>query len=171
MSPAQPHNGMQFSTVDHARDNCAATYKGGWWYASCHVANLNGRYLSDCGQDCLSCTGIETAGDCDRRETCNNDELCSKSLGTIFGRREEGHHIICEACCNNTRYCNGELRCDPVIKQNYTHLPRECSEIIPSNLTSGIYNIYPFNSHIAVPVFCDMTTENKSWTVTYIVFG
>lgn len=46
MNPAQPHNGMQFSTVDHARDNCAATYKGGWWYASCHVANLNGRYLS-----------------------------------------------------------------------------------------------------------------------------
>ncbi|XP_076085486.1 microfibril-associated glycoprotein 4-like isoform X1 [Mytilus galloprovincialis] len=145
--------------------------------------------IINCGQDCLSCTGIETAGDCDRRETCNNDEvcfkqkysttsgkvlfdfgcsksqLCSKSLGTIFGRREEGHHIICEACCNNTRYCNGELRCDPVIKQNYTHLPRECSEIIPSNLTSGIYNIYPFNSHIAVPVFCDMTTENKSWTV------
>lgn len=35
--------------------------------------------IVDCGQDCLSCTGIETAGDCDRRETCNNDEV----LGTF----------------------------------------------------------------------------------------
>lgn len=40
---------MQFSTfdhdVDHATGNCAAQYKGGWWYANCFTANLNGKYL------------------------------------------------------------------------------------------------------------------------------
>ena len=43
------HNGSSFSTRDQDNDqwddNCAVSYKGGWWYKSCHLSNLNGEYL------------------------------------------------------------------------------------------------------------------------------
>ncbi|XP_071127056.1 uncharacterized protein [Mytilus edulis] len=40
------HNGLMFSTKDSDHDvdagrNCAARYKGGWWYKNCYYANLN----------------------------------------------------------------------------------------------------------------------------------
>ena len=44
------HSGMNFSTYDQDNDaynaNCAVSFKGAWWYKSCHYANLNGKYLS-----------------------------------------------------------------------------------------------------------------------------
>jgi len=42
------HNGKMFSTYDADSDtsgsNCASTYRGAWWYSSCHSSNLNGEY-------------------------------------------------------------------------------------------------------------------------------
>ncbi|GFQ88856.1 techylectin-5A [Trichonephila clavata] len=43
------HNNKKFSTKDRDNDSyegqCAVTYKGAWWYSSCHSSNLNGLYL------------------------------------------------------------------------------------------------------------------------------
>ena len=41
------HNNMYFSTFDRDNDqnsggNCAASYRGAWWYKSCFATNLNG---------------------------------------------------------------------------------------------------------------------------------
>uniref|UniRef100_A0ABM0MXI0 Fibrinogen-like protein A-like n=1 Tax=Saccoglossus kowalevskii TaxID=10224 RepID=A0ABM0MXI0_SACKO len=42
------HRNHSFSTIDSDNDidngNCAAAYKGAWWYQSCHHSNLNGPY-------------------------------------------------------------------------------------------------------------------------------
>ena len=43
------HNGRKFSTYDVDNDNhsgmsCAFTFKGAWWYGSCHESNLNAEY-------------------------------------------------------------------------------------------------------------------------------
>lgn len=53
LHPSSIYNltGMQFSTfdADHdmTRDNCAATYEGGWWFNACHGAFLNGPWLPE----------------------------------------------------------------------------------------------------------------------------
>nr|XP_039317464.1 ficolin-2 [Saimiri boliviensis boliviensis] len=43
------HNNQSFSTKDQDNDlhtqSCAVMYQGAWWYKTCHVSNLNGRYL------------------------------------------------------------------------------------------------------------------------------
>ena len=40
------HSGAPFSTSDNDNDkwpmNCAAVFKGAWWYTACHSSNLNG---------------------------------------------------------------------------------------------------------------------------------
>ena len=42
---------MKFSTLDRDNDigpdrHCVIDFKGAWWYAACHVSNLNGQYLA-----------------------------------------------------------------------------------------------------------------------------
>jgi hypothetical protein len=49
MSAQTMHNHMPFSTFDSDNDNrfydnCAQTFKSGWWFNSCFQANLNGIY-------------------------------------------------------------------------------------------------------------------------------
>lgn len=47
--------GMQFSTFDADHDmstgNCAANYKGGWWFNFCHGAFLNGPWFPESWTD------------------------------------------------------------------------------------------------------------------------
>ena len=56
------HRDMAFSTKDRDNDisstspHCAEAYKGGWWYESCHLSNLNGRYLM--GQHSYHAQGV-----------------------------------------------------------------------------------------------------------------
>ncbi|CAG2192742.1 unnamed protein product [Mytilus edulis] len=65
-----------------------------------------GKYTGNAegGQECLSCTAMESADDCDHRIQCGDNEACSQSVGTIFGRRSEGHHVICTLCCYDSRF-------------------------------------------------------------------
>ncbi|XP_064471305.1 techylectin-5A-like [Ornithodoros turicata] len=54
-------NGAKFSTQDKDNDasgsNCAAIYKGAWWYQYCHSSNLNGMNYN--GQHSTYADGIE----------------------------------------------------------------------------------------------------------------
>ena len=43
------HRGQPFTTKDQdndnaSKENCARSFKGAWWYTSCHSSNLNGLY-------------------------------------------------------------------------------------------------------------------------------
>ena len=41
--PSRPVNGMKFSTSDNDKsiNNCAVTWKSGWWHNNCYAINLN----------------------------------------------------------------------------------------------------------------------------------
>ena len=54
------HHEAPFSTKDQDNDpddrKCAEIFKGGWWYNTCHRANLNGLYRH--GNHANACEGI-----------------------------------------------------------------------------------------------------------------
>ena len=45
------HSGQMFTTYDQDHDkrgdNCAVSFRGGWWYKGCHRVHLNGEYLGE----------------------------------------------------------------------------------------------------------------------------
>eukprot|EP00795_Rhopilema_esculentum_P000510 gene510-10190_t len=41
------HNDKMFATKD--KSYCASRFKGAWWYAACHISNLNGLHPSNDG--------------------------------------------------------------------------------------------------------------------------
>ena len=44
------HNNQQFSTYDSVTPSrCAVSFRGGWWYNSCHDSNLNGLHTVSAG--------------------------------------------------------------------------------------------------------------------------
>ncbi|CAG2205741.1 unnamed protein product [Mytilus edulis] len=60
------HNGCKFSTMDQDNDpnsdNCAKRAKGGWWYKSCHVSNLNGIHEKGMSDEWTSVTWSKSGG-------------------------------------------------------------------------------------------------------------
>lgn len=56
--------GTRFTTYDYDvdtwPDNCAVSFKGGWWYLNCHSANPNGLYLN--GPHASYADGIQWGG-------------------------------------------------------------------------------------------------------------
>ncbi|VDI67605.1 Hypothetical predicted protein, partial [Mytilus galloprovincialis] len=141
------------------------------------------------GTICLSCSGVETKEQCSHLETCRNDEICfihkyltesgaqQFDLGCTYpelcakwkpafalGKRlAEGHHMVCQGCCNSTNVCNLNTPCDIAVNHNTSiikRVPRECEDI--NNTKSGVYTIYP-DSYTPRRAFCIMTKTEK-WT-------
>ncbi|EPQ11195.1 Ficolin-2 [Myotis brandtii] len=54
------HNNSLFTTKDQDNDgastNCAEIYQGAWWYYSCYMSHLNGRYIG--GSHASNANGI-----------------------------------------------------------------------------------------------------------------
>ncbi|XP_078699848.1 angiopoietin-related protein 1-like [Branchiostoma floridae x Branchiostoma belcheri] len=58
------NNGQMFSTVDRDNDSWSGGScsqgrgQAGWWFRSCSVVSLNGRYLGNCGNSCPPRQGV-----------------------------------------------------------------------------------------------------------------
>ncbi|CAG2197144.1 unnamed protein product [Mytilus edulis] len=128
--------------------------------------------LKYCGRICLSCSGVESVGECSDVEICADDEFCvSGNSGSVFGKRLTGHHILCHNCCNNTNVCNIRSLCGSDTCSSHqtkdSKLPRECDDL--SNVTTGINTIYPDGIN-PVQVYC-IVANNEKWTLMkYLLF-
>ncbi|VDI43241.1 Hypothetical predicted protein [Mytilus galloprovincialis] len=145
--------------------------------------------ISNCGRICLSCSGVESVGECSDVEICADDEVCftqkyqtptkqhlfdygcsyhqfcvSGNSGSVFGKRLTGHHILCHNCCNNTNVCNIRSLCGSDTCSSHetkeSKLPRECDDL--SNATTGINTIYSDGIN-PVQVYCIVANSEK-WT-------
>lgn len=150
---------------------------------------LNTIQICDGGQTCASCSESENEEPCQHFIACGDDEecyvhnytsesgydyrdygcistqACSHQLGPIIGKRAEGRHVKCMACCNETQLCNLQLNCD-ISTSAGVQLPRDCSGIPHPNRQSGSHVIYPYGVQaLPVTVFCEFDSSNNAWTV------
>ena len=124
-------------------------------------------HQTDAEQECSSCSGIQLFEVCHNSIKSNNDETCymhqystksdeelfdlgcvtsqgcSHSLQPIFGKRAEGHHLKCMACCNDTALCNKNLKCKGNASLGVA-LPKDCPELVLPHYWNGSYTIYPY---------------------------
>ncbi|MEJ1271706.1 fibrinogen C domain containing 1 [Cricetulus griseus] len=79
------HSGMRFTTKDrdsdHSENNCAAFYRGAWWYRNCHTSNLNGQYLR--GAHASYADGIEWSSWTGWQYSLKFSEMKMRSLHTL----------------------------------------------------------------------------------------
>ncbi|KAJ8033289.1 Zonadhesin [Holothuria leucospilota] len=98
--------------------------------------------------------------DCSSRCTCINDVLTCEYYHC-------SQHAYCEVR-NNVRMCY----CDNHFVgngQTCTSTRGDCLDLYNAgNRNSGVYNIFPTGwSDTSFPVYCDMTTEGRGWTVRF----
>ncbi|XP_071789768.1 ficolin-3-like [Asterias amurensis] len=90
------HNGMMFTTKDKDNDlwdsvQCAATYKGGWWYNHCYDTNLNGMYYP------YESTSEEAVMNKKSDEIGNHDGMIFSTVGKDNNHQWDG--AVPELCC------------------------------------------------------------------------
>ena len=146
-------------------------------------------YLCNGGQVCSSCSGVELGEVCHHSIECNKDEKCYMheyttefgdkmfdlgctavqgcyySSEVILGKRsQDGHHLKCMACCNESALCNQNLTCDGNTTAS-TSLPRDCSELIVLSQKNGSHTIYPYGVlYFPVSVYC-IFDASGAWTI------
>ncbi|VDI82487.1 Hypothetical predicted protein [Mytilus galloprovincialis] len=141
---------------------------------------------TEAGQECWLCSSVESARECNHRIQCADKEVCymhhyvtesgteefdygcvsslacSNSMGSIFGRRSEGHHVKCTLCCDS-RLCNDKLNCTNHNEET-SSIPRECADLKVHS--SGVHTIYPYGElERPVSVYCYVDSSHHSWTV------
>ncbi|OXA46247.1 Techylectin-5B [Folsomia candida] len=85
------HNGQQFTTIDNDNDksvnkSCAAIYKGGWWYQTCHKAALNSIYNNS--------SAVEKPG-ADLNSIYHNSSTVEKSgLGLVWNHWKGSNYSL-----------------------------------------------------------------------------
>ncbi|XP_076331651.1 techylectin-5B-like isoform X3 [Tachypleus tridentatus] len=81
------HNNMMFSTKDKDNDkyngSCAQSYKGGWWYNSCHHSNLNGLYYTE---NKVDATGVSWYQWKSKHGTLKTSEMKIRPVEFIIGQ-------------------------------------------------------------------------------------
>ncbi|XP_035685156.1 uncharacterized protein LOC118421761 [Branchiostoma floridae] len=145
------HNGMAFSTKDRDYDtagsswSCAQNYKGAWWYAACHRANLNGLYHA--GSHTSYADGVNWYAWKGHYYSLKHTEMKIRPITNL----QLSHQIQ--------------------MLLAFQGRPRDCSDLLQEGYdSSGIYTIYPFSNDVqdsgrSVGVFCDMYTDGGGWTV------
>ncbi|XP_064461045.1 protein scabrous-like [Ornithodoros turicata] len=185
-------NGSRFSTFDRDYDmsrdsNCAVTYRGAWWYTSCHVANLNGLNLA--GAHASFADGIEWSirggiGSLYHYSFPQVEmKIRERSFGTLAAGTADAYlEMAVTASTLVVLIVASSALCAPTVEQSLTNIeqsvadlrkallsgrPRDCADLYISGQNhSGVFNIFPYEgSKPAIATYCDMESDGGGWTV------